>query len=69
MRELGEQLEEHIRLEERVVFPWAEQVLPEDAFREVSAWLTFLKTGRPEPWASVGADASGPRTGPGGDGD
>lgn len=54
LRELGERLEEHIRLEERVVFPWVEQVLAEEALREVSARLAVLETGSPEPWALSG---------------
>lgn len=63
LRELSEQLEEHIRLEERVVFPWAEQALPEDALHEVSARLAVLKTGRPEPWATTETDTPQPGQG------
>ena len=69
LRRLGEVLEEHIRLEERVVFPWIEQVLPEDALREVASRLAVLNTGRPEPWATTGAEAPGPRPRPRAGGD
>lgn len=62
--ELGDQLEAHIRLEERVVFPWIEQALPEHALREVALRLAVSKTGRPVPWDSTGTDDSGHRTAP-----
>jgi hemerythrin-like domain-containing protein len=39
LREIGELLEEHIRLEERVVFPLAEESLPKEALAEVAARL------------------------------
>lgn len=39
LRELGEQLEDHIRLEEREVFPLIEEALPETALNEVAARL------------------------------
>lgn len=51
LRELGEQLEAHIRLEERVLFPAIEDSLPEVALREVSSRLAVFDAGAPaEPW-------------------
>ena len=69
LRGLGELLEEHIRLEERVVFPWIEQTLPEDALQEIASRLALVKTGSPEPWAAPGAQAPGPQPGSGDGGD
>jgi hemerythrin-like domain-containing protein len=39
VRKLGEQLEAHIRLEERRVFPFIEETLPERALKEVTSRL------------------------------
>ena len=39
LRELGERLEAHIRLEERRVFPYIEETLPEHALEEVASRL------------------------------
>lgn len=39
LRELGEQLEDHIRLEEREVFPLIEEALPETALNDIAARL------------------------------
>lgn len=39
LREIGSLLEEHIRLEERVVFPLVEESLPAEALAEVAARL------------------------------
>lgn len=39
LRELGERLEAHIRLEERVVFPMIEENLPERALHEFASLL------------------------------
>ncbi len=39
LRKLGEQLEAHIRLEERRVFPFIEETLPEHALKEVASRL------------------------------
>jgi hemerythrin-like domain-containing protein len=39
LRNLGEQLEEHIRLEEREAFPLIEETLPEHALQEVASRL------------------------------
>ncbi|MDN5696627.1 MAG: hemerythrin domain-containing protein [Rubrobacter sp.] len=44
--ELGELLEAHIRLEERVVFPLIEEALPEDALTKVSEQLEVFEAGR-----------------------
>lgn len=54
LRTLGEQLEAHIRLEERVLFPALENSLPEEALREISARLAAYKAQGPgEPWTPV----------------
>ena len=37
LREIGERLEAHIRLEERRVFPMMEAVLSEEALHEIGA--------------------------------
>jgi iron-sulfur cluster repair protein YtfE (RIC family) len=51
LREIGEQLEAHIRLEERVVFPLIEESLPEAALTELAARLEVKVAGpRVEPW-------------------
>jgi iron-sulfur cluster repair protein YtfE (RIC family) len=39
LREIGDRLEAHIRLEERKVFPLIEGFLPEEGFREVASRL------------------------------
>ncbi len=40
LRDLGELLEAHIRLEERVVFPMMEEDFPEDALEEIALRLS-----------------------------
>ena len=51
LRNLGEDLEAHIRLEERRVFPLIEETLPEQALREVASRLEVFEPGPPrEPW-------------------
>lgn len=51
LRELGEQLEAHIRLEERVLFPAIEDSLSEEALHEVSSRLAVFDAAAPaEPW-------------------
>jgi hypothetical protein len=51
LRNLGEQLEAHIRLEERRVFPLIEETLPERALQEVGSRLDVFEPGPPhEPW-------------------
>ncbi|SFM08709.1 hemerythrin domain-containing protein [Salibacterium qingdaonense] len=39
MHELGERLETHIRLEERVIFPYIEETLPEEKLQELARRL------------------------------
>jgi len=39
LREVGERLEAHIRLEERRVFPLVEATLPEEGLEEIGARL------------------------------
>ena len=45
LRKLGEQLETHIRLEERRVFPFIEETLPEHALKEVTSRLEASELG------------------------
>ena len=45
LRKLGEQLEAHIRLEERRVFPFIEETLPEHALKEVTSRLEAPEPG------------------------
>ena len=45
LRALGEQLEAHIRLEERRVFPFIEETLPEHALKEVTSRLDASEPG------------------------
>ena len=45
--ELGQLLQEHVRLEEETIFPRIEQTLGEDALREAGAQLTELHPRRP----------------------
>ena len=44
LREIGEHLDAHIRLEERKVFPLIEGLLPEQALREVASRLEATKS-------------------------
>ena len=54
LQDLGEQLEAHIRLEERALFPALEESLSEEALHEVSSRLAAYKDqGSSEPWVSV----------------
>jgi hemerythrin-like domain-containing protein len=46
LRELGEQLEAHIRLEEREVFPFIERTLTEPALKEVTSRLEAFESGQ-----------------------
>ena len=66
LRNLGEQLEAHIRLEERQVFPLIEETLPEHALQEVSSRLDVFEPGPPhEPWVPAGGLSFDPWPGPG----
>src|SRR5699024_1280691 len=42
MHELGKLLEEHIRREERIIFPMIEKNLPEDKLEELAPYLHLL---------------------------
>jgi hemerythrin-like domain-containing protein len=54
LRSLGEQLEAHIRLEEREVFPLIEETFPEHALQEVASRLEVFEPGPPhERWVPV----------------
>jgi hemerythrin-like domain-containing protein len=71
LRNLGEQLEAHIRLEERRVFPLIEQTLPERALQEVASRLEVFEPGPPhepcvpaegisfDPWPGLGDSEGG----------
>jgi iron-sulfur cluster repair protein YtfE (RIC family) len=51
LQSIGEALEEHIRLEERAVFPLVEEVLPQEGLKELAARLEVQEAGpRAEPW-------------------
>jgi iron-sulfur cluster repair protein YtfE (RIC family) len=66
LRSLGEQLEAHIRLEEREVFPLIEETLPEGALQEVSSRLEVFEPGPPhERWVPVEGLSFDPWPGPG----
>ncbi len=69
LRELGEQLEAHIRLEERVLFPAIEDSLPEEALHEVSSRLAVFDASAPatpaEPWVPAEGPSYEPWPGPG----
>jgi iron-sulfur cluster repair protein YtfE (RIC family) len=66
LREIGELLEEHIRLEERVVFPLVEDSLPEAALTELAARLEVKEAGpRVEPWVPAEELSYAPWPGPG----
>lgn len=53
-RALGAQLEAHVRLEERVVFPLIEAALPDDALNELPAALTAWHNANPDTNARKG---------------
>ena len=66
LRNLGEQLEAHIRLEEREVFPMIEGTLPDHALREVPSRLAAFEPGPPhEPWVPTQGLSFAPWPGPG----
>jgi hemerythrin-like domain-containing protein len=66
LRNLGEQLEAHIRLEERRVFPLIEETLPERALQEVGSRLDVFEPGPPhEPWVPAEGLSFDPWPGPG----
>jgi hemerythrin-like domain-containing protein len=66
LRNLGERLEAHIRLEERQVFPFIEETLPEHALQEVASRLEVFEPGPPhEPWVPVEGISFDPWPGPG----
>jgi hemerythrin-like domain-containing protein len=66
LREIGEQLEAHVRLEERVVFPLIEGSLPEAALTELAARLEAKEAGpRVEPWVPAEELSYAPWPGPG----
>ena len=66
LHEIGERLEAHIRLEERVVFPLIEESLPEAALTELTARLEVKDAGpRVEPWIPAVELSYAPWPGPG----
>jgi hemerythrin-like domain-containing protein len=66
LREIGDRLEAHIRLEERVVFPLVEESLPEAALTELAARLEVKDAGPSvEPWVPAEELSYAPWPGPG----
>jgi len=66
LRTLGEQLEAHIRLEEREVFPLIEETLPEGGLQEVASRLEVFEPGPPhERWDPAEGLSFDPWPGPG----
>ena len=66
LREIGEQLEAHVRFEERVVFPLIEGSLPEVALTELAARMEAKEAGpRIEPWVPAEGLSYAPWPGPG----
>jgi iron-sulfur cluster repair protein YtfE (RIC family) len=66
LRSLGEQLEAHVRLEEREVLPLIEETLPAHALEEVGARLAVFEAGlRAEPWVPSEGLSFDPWPGPG----
>src|SRR5215210_7076965 len=66
LRNLGEQLEAHIRLEEREVFPLIEETLPEGTLQEVTSRLEAFEPGPPyERWVPAEGLSFDPWPGPG----
>lgn len=67
LREIRELLENHIRLEEREVFPMIEEALTEAALKEIASRLAVKEAGpRFEPWVPMeGGLSYGPWPGPG----
>jgi hemerythrin-like domain-containing protein len=64
---LGGQLEDHIRLEDRIVLPLIEEILPEHAFEEVALRLEAFEVGGlpAVPWVPTGGLSFDPYPGPG----
>ena len=66
LHEIGEQLEAHIRLEERVVFPLVEESLSGAALTELAARLEVKEADpRVEPWVPAEELSYAPWPGPG----
>jgi hemerythrin-like domain-containing protein len=66
LHEIGERLEAHIRLEERVVFPLIEESLSKAALKELAARLEVKEAGpRVEPWVPAQELSYAPWPGPG----
>ena len=60
LRKIGEQLDAHIRLEERKVFPLIEGLLPEKALEEVAYRLGVAESSlQSEVWAPTDGDTDG----------
>jgi iron-sulfur cluster repair protein YtfE (RIC family) len=67
LRSLEAQLEDHVRLEERVVLPLVEETLPGDALEEAASRLEAFEVGglSSEPWVPTGGLSFDPYPGPG----
>ena len=64
---IGERLEDHIRLEEREVFPMIEETLPKAALKEIASRLAVEEEAgaRAEPWVPAEGLSYDPLPGPG----
>jgi hemerythrin-like domain-containing protein len=66
LQSIGEALKEHIRLEEREVFPLVEDILPQEGLKELAARLEVKEAGpRAEPWVPTESLAYASWPGPG----
>lgn len=66
LQSIGDRLEEHIRLEERVIYPMIEETLPKTGLEEVSSRLEVKESGpQAEPWVPTEGLSYGPWPGPG----
>ena len=66
LRSIGEGLEEHIRLEEREVFPLVERALPREGLEELAARLEAKEAGpHAEPWVPTESPSYEAWPGPG----
>lgn len=66
LRDIGDRLEVHIRLEERQVFTMIEEALSEETLKEVTSRLVVKDAGpRAEPWIPTEGLSYDPWPGPG----
>jgi iron-sulfur cluster repair protein YtfE (RIC family) len=67
LQSLGSRLEDHVRIEERVVLPFIEETLPGHTLEEAASRLETFEAGGPpaEPWIPAGGLSFNPYPGPG----